>query len=437
MSPDGLGREGKFPQGGWSEMAKNQNNIKSYAFVLDSAGRKLSPTLENKAWYLVRKNRATVVQLIPLVIKLTNEVKVSEIDITEIRFGSDEGSKFTGVAIVQKCLTKNKVLFKGTIEQRQDVKHLMDVRRGYRRYRRNHKKYRPKRFSNRGSSMRIGRIAPSIKQKRETTVRILKRFEKHIRISTIFVEDVKIDIRALSEGNRLYRWQYQKSNRLDENLRKAVIMRDKNTCVMCGKTDCEIEVHHITARRHGGADSIYNLCCTCKRCHKKITGNEVKYAEQLYAIINGRKVHTASAQHVMQGKTYLHKELKRVADVTLTIGSETANRRIDWGIVKTHSNDAVVICGLEVNSFSVDIKDWIIKPMRRKSKAKTEEVSGFRHRDVIKYTKKNKSFYEGYITALYPAKNQFNFTDFKGKVFKRYSLKNASLVWRFNKIYYF
>lgn len=41
--------------------------------------------------------------------------------------GIDDGSAHVGLAIVQKCPTKNKVVFKGTIEQRQDVKHLMDI----------------------------------------------------------------------------------------------------------------------------------------------------------------------------------------------------------------------------------------------------------------------------------------------------------------------
>jgi hypothetical protein len=43
--------------------------------------------------------------------------------------------------------------------------------------------------------------------------------------------------------------------------------------------------------------------------------------------------------------------------------------------------------------------------MRRQSEAKIDEVEGFRHRDLIKYTKKNGENYIGYITALYSDKN--------------------------------
>lgn len=89
----------------------------------------------------------------------------------EIRCGIDDGGLHVGVALVQKCQTRNKVVLKGTIEQRNDVKHLMDVRRGYRHYHRYHKRYRPARFNNRNSSKREGRVAPSILQKRQATIK--------------------------------------------------------------------------------------------------------------------------------------------------------------------------------------------------------------------------------------------------------------------------
>ena len=56
----------------------------------------------------------------------------------EVCSGIDDGGLHVGVALVQKCQTRNKVVFKGVIEQRNDVKHLIDVRCGYRRYLRYH-----------------------------------------------------------------------------------------------------------------------------------------------------------------------------------------------------------------------------------------------------------------------------------------------------------
>ena len=113
----------------------------NYAFVLDANGKQLAPTKEQKAWYLIRKKRAILVSKYPMVIQLNKKIPDDEICKDEIRCGIDDGGLHVGIALVQKCQTKNKVLFKGIIEQRNDVKHLMEVRRGYRRYHRYHKRY--------------------------------------------------------------------------------------------------------------------------------------------------------------------------------------------------------------------------------------------------------------------------------------------------------
>lgn len=228
----------------------------NYCFVLDADGKPLSPTKEVKAWYMIRKGKAKLVSKYPMTIQLNRIIPMDEICKDEIRCGIDDGGLHTGVALVQKCQTKNKVLFKGTIEQRNDVKHLMDVRRGYRRYHRYHKRYRKARFNNRKASNRINRIAPSILQKRQATMRVIYNLNKWINITTYWLEDVSIDIRALTDGYKPYRWQYQKSNRLDENIRKAVILRDDCKCMECGKSNTILEVHHIKPRRINGSNTL-------------------------------------------------------------------------------------------------------------------------------------------------------------------------------------
>jgi hypothetical protein len=253
----------------------------------------------------------------------------------------------------------------------------------------------------------------------------------------ICLEDVYIDIRALTEGHPLYKWQYQQSNRLDENVRKAVLLRDHYACKMCGKQKCRLEVHHIQPRRLHGGDSIYNLITLCEMCHHSINGQELLFKELLYSLIAGKEVHTRDAQHVMQGKQYLRQELEKLAPLLLTTGGDTANRRIDWDIPKSHSNDAIVSTGLKVTSASCAIQDWTIKPMRRRTKAKIEEIEGFRHRDFVCYTKRNGERYFAYITALYPAKRQCNLTTTDGKILKRYGMKPLRLLWRFQHIYWF
>ena len=412
------------------------NNTKEYAFVLDTKGKRLSPTNTNNAWRLIRKQKAILISKHPMVIKLRRAVYATK-KANESKFvvGIDDGSKYVGFSIVQKCKNKNKVILKGTIEHRNDVKNLMDTRRGYRKYHRYHKRYRKARFNNRASSKKEGRLAPSIKQKKDAILRVLNRINKYINISEYYLEDVMIDIRAITDGFKPYKWQYQKTNRLDENIRKAVILRDKNKCMECGKTNCMLEVHHIVPKRLKGSNTIRKLISLCSVCHDKTEGKEEIFISKYQKLINGKNIRLDYAQHVMQGKTYLQKHLNLLGNLHLTNGGDTANRRIDWNIDKSHSNDAVVITGLKVNSKDCNIKDWVVKPMRRQSKAKTDNVLGIKHRDLVSYTYKNGEKHTGYVTALYPKLNALNFQS-RTKHCKKVNAKKCNLLWKYNKIYW-
>ena len=153
-------------------MADKADKIE-YAFVIDAVGKQLSPTKVEKAWYKIRKKQAVLVNKYPMVIQLKRTIPDNEICKDEIRCGVDDGGLHIGICLVQKCQSKNKVLLKGTVEHRNDVKKKMAVRKAYRRYRRFHKRYRPARFNNRSSSKRKGRVAPSILQKRQAVMRVV------------------------------------------------------------------------------------------------------------------------------------------------------------------------------------------------------------------------------------------------------------------------
>lgn len=405
-----------------------------YAFVLDANGKQLAPTKEAKAWYLIRKKRAILVSKYPMVIRLNTEIPNDEICKDEIRCGIDDGGLHVGIAIVQKCKTNNKVMFKGTIEQRNDVKHLMEVRKEYRRYHRYHKRYRQPRFNNRSSSRRKQRIAPSILQKRQSTIRVINQLNKWINITSYWLEDVSIDIRALTDGYKPYHWRYCKSNRLDENIRKAVIIRDNCRCRECGKSNCKLEVHHIKPRRLNGSNTLGNLITLCEHCHQQTEGKELQYMQHYFNMLQTSDSKSLNyAQYVMIGKSWLREQLSNIGLLNLTNGGDTANKRIDWGIEKSHSNDAICITDLKPDT--CDLKEWIIKPMRRQSKAKTDNVLGIKHRDLVEYTYKNGITYRGYVTALYPELCSLNFQSMT-KHCKKVNARKCRLLWKYSKIYW-
>ena len=406
-----------------------------YCFVLDCDGKPLSPTKENKGWYLIRQGKATLEKKYPMTIRLNRKIKDKDIDKSEIHVGIDDGSKHVGLSMVQEGEKRNKVILKSTIELRQDVKKKMELRKIYRRYKRYHKRYRPQRFNNRKSSKTLGRIAPSIKQKKQSIIRVVKDVNKLIRINQIHLENVAIDIRAMTDGYSPYKWQYTKSNRLDENIRKATIIRDNNTCQMCKKTNTMMEVHHIIPKRLNGSNSINNLITLCKSCHKKVTGKEEQYIDTLQSIVGNKTNNFLNhASHVMIGKTYLQKELSSIAELRLTTGGDTANKRIDWDIEKTHSNDAIVVTDL-IPDKGLNIEEYVIKPIRKKSKSIYSSVNGIKHRDIVTYTFKNGEKHTGYVTGLRPSRNAINFQS-PTKSCKAVNANKVNVLWKFTNIYW-
>ena len=405
----------------------------AFCFVLDSMGTKLAPTNANKAGYLIRKGRAKLVSKAPMVIQLNREVLVESTQ--EVVVGVDTGSKETGIALVLVGSTKNKPIFKGTIKHRQDVSKRMKARKGYRRYRRSYKRYRKPRFNNRAASRRKGRIPPSIKTNKDEILRVINNLSRYINITKVVIEDVKIDIKAIQLGYKPYSWQYQEPTRLDENLRIATLMRDNYSCQECGVTGTLLEAHHIIPKRLRGANTLSNLITLCHPCHEKVTNREENFIQYFQSKIGGRTLRFDYAQHSMQGKTYLRNQLSKQFQVELTTGGDTSNKRKDWNIAKTHSNDALVICGKQIST--TDIYDYRIEPLRKKSKANDVITSDIKQRDIVFYVRRNKQPVLCKVIAILKSgvyKGKYNLKDFSKNRFGPVSRKSLKLVWRFKSI---
>jgi 5-methylcytosine-specific restriction endonuclease McrA len=224
---------------------------------MNQNGNPLMPCKPSKARKLLRDGRARVDQRSPFTIQLLWDC---EEHIQEVVMGIDKGSHVTGLS----CVGKEEILLSGEIHHRLDVKEKMASRRAHRRQRHNRKWYRPKRFNNRASSKRSGRLPSSIKTNVEEVIRVTKQLP--LPISSIVVEDVQVDIARLNNPT-LKGSQYQDPTRLDENLRIACLMRDGYTCQHCGKRNVRLEAHHIVFREHGGKDTLENLLTLCHQCH--------------------------------------------------------------------------------------------------------------------------------------------------------------------------
>lgn len=180
-----------------------------FVYVRNQDGQPLMPCTPAKARKLLREGRANVTKRSPFTIQLS---WLCEGLVQEVRAGIDKGSSITGIA----CVGNGQVLFVAEIHHRKDVKEKMTDRRDRRKSRRGRKWYRPKRFLNRASSKRSGRLPPSVKTNVEEVIRVLKQIP--LPICALVIEDVQVDIARLNNPE-LQGSQYHDPTRLDENLR--------------------------------------------------------------------------------------------------------------------------------------------------------------------------------------------------------------------------
>src|SRR5713226_1264747 len=302
-------------------------------YVINQNGYPLMPCKPAKARKLLRDGKAKILRSSPFTIGLLWDC---EGYVQEVVVGIDKGSTVTGIC----CIGNEEILLSAEIEHRRDVKEKMATRRAHRRNRRKRKCYRAKRFNNRASSKRTGRLSPSIKTNVEEVIRVVKHLP--VPISSIIIEDVQVDIARLNNPN-LRGSQYQDPTRLDENLRIACLMRDGYTCQQCGKQNVRLEAHHVVYREHGGKDTLSNVLCLCEHCHYQVHENKITLK------VIGVSGHLDQvAQRTMQGKTYLYATLGRTMSLSTVFGYETAAYRKHLELPKTHIIDALCIATLSM-----------------------------------------------------------------------------------------
>ena len=389
--------------------------MSTLVYVLNQNGHKLMPCNPAKARKLVRAGKAKVAGRNPFTIKLLWDC---EEQVQEITLGIDKGSHATGFS----CVGKGQILLSGEIRHRLDVKEKMEARRMHRRSRRNRKWYRPKRFLNRASSKRSGRLPSSIKANVEEVIRVIGHIP--LPISSIIIEDVQVDIARLNNP-QLVGSQYQDPTRLDENLRIACLMRDGYTCQNCGKKQGRLEAHHLIYREQGGKDSLTNLLTLCEACHKKVHQGQVTLK------VTGVSGHLDQiAQRTMQGKSYLYASLSAQTPLSTLFGYQTAILRKARDLPKEHDADALCLATYETGEMvPYDRERFYIVSLRsrrtrrqyhdlpRKGQGRVkyqvnDELGGFRKGDIVRvkgeYLKQVNSIYSNGYLAFKRVKGEPN-----------------------------
>lgn len=160
-------------------------------YVQDIDGKPMMPTTRHgKVRRLLKDNKAVVVNTCPFTIKLT--YKTSDYK-QEIVLGVDSGTKHVGLS----ATTKSKELYASEVILRSDVVDLLSTRRGLRRTRRSRLRYRKQRFNNRVKSKKDGWIAPSVRHKIDSHIRIISFVYSILPVSKLIVEVAQFDTQKI------------------------------------------------------------------------------------------------------------------------------------------------------------------------------------------------------------------------------------------------
>ena len=239
-------------------------------YVININGQPLMPTSRcSKVRKLLKNGKAKVVKRVPFTIQLLYETTNI---VQEVTLGVDCGSKVVGVS----ATTKDKELYSGEFELRNDVVELISEKRQYRKSRRNRKtRYRKPKFQNR--KRKDNWLAPSVNQKINSHIKIVEELHKILPIKNIIIEVAQFDIQKINNPS-IEGTMYQQGQQLDFfNVREYVLFRDNHTCQnpKCKHKDDILNVHHIESRKTGG-NSPSNLITLCETCHNKYHKGEIK-----------------------------------------------------------------------------------------------------------------------------------------------------------------
>jgi len=395
------------------------------------------PCKPSKARKLLKQNKAKIVQYEPFTIQLLHGSSGYK---QPVDIGIDLGAKHVGVAIQ----SGNKVISKGEIELRNDIKSNIDTRRIYRKSRRNRKtRYRKPRFDNRKRPNDW--LPPSIQSRIDNTFHWIDKFISLVPNPNLNIEVGKFDVQKMINPE-IEGVDYQQGQTYGYyNVRYYVLARDNYTCQVCKKKGKILQTHHIIYKSHGGSDRTDNLITVCTDCHTH--ENHQKDGIFHKWMINNKKI--PSYKEIPFMNIIRQRVFKKYPNANIVYGSWTTPRRKELGLEKTHYNDALVISGIE-KDFIDNTSIFKIKQFRKKKRSlheatarkgrkepnrtqkrnnkNTKYSKGYHLNDKVKVFDKV-GFISGFTTGgCYVKDIEGNYITIPNKNYKQVGFKNLELV---------
>lgn len=356
-------------------------------FVKNKHGENLMPCKPSKARKLLKQKKAKIISYKPFTIQLLYGSSGYKQPVT---LGVDLGSKHIGIAVT----SEDKVLIKGEIELRNDVKKNLDIRRQYRRSRRYRKtRYRKPRFNNRKRPEDW--LPPSIQSRIDNTFRWIDNFINLLPSPKLCIEVGKFDVQKMMNPD-IEGVEYQQGETYGYyDVRYYVFARDNYTCQVCKKKGKILQTHHVVYKSKGGTDRPSNLITVCTDCH---THKNHQKGNVLWKwMIEGKKLPTfkeGTFMNIFRRRVFTH-----YPDARFTYGSITTPNRKSLGLEKTHYNDAIATTGITLikqNCKSV----FKIKQFRKKKRS-LHEATARKGRKQKNTTSKRNAKNTPYLKGFY------------------------------------
>lgn len=394
-------------------------------YVQDIDGKPLMPTTRHgKVRRLLKANKATVVNLCPFTIRLTYATSGYK---QEVVLGVDAGTKHVGLS----ATTKSKELYASEVILRSDIVELLSSRRESRRRRRNRLRYRKPRFMNRIKTKKEEWVAPSVRHKIDSHLKIIGFVYSILPISKLIIEVAQFDTQKI-KNPEISGKEYQEGDQLGFwNVREYVLARDGHKCQHCkGKSkDPILNVHHIESRKTGG-DSPSNLITLCETCHKEFHKGNIKLK-----VNRGKSLRDAAVMGIMKWRLY--DELRSLySNVKMTFGYITKHDRIKHGIEKSHISDAFVISrNFDSYRLGYYFKQKLVRRHNRQIHKMKILKGGIRKRNqapfkVFGFRLFDKVMFQNEIYFIYGRRlsGQFNIRDINGENKKDVSCKKLRYI---------
>ena len=223
---------------------------------------------------------------------------------------------------------------------RKSEKDKLTTRRELRRTRRNHLRYRQKRFNNR--RRKPGWLAPSVQHRLDFTIKEIKRVYNFLPITNLVVEVSPFDNQKLVNPT-IKPWQYTKGKMNGfKTVKDYLLARDNYRDALDGKQypASQLRVHHLVQRKDGGSNQPDNLILLSDVHHNQanhVNGTLAKLRNNRQKMID---YHGAYFMSVLAARLSDYFDSYQT-----TQGYITANLRHLYQIEKSHRNDAFVIAG--------------------------------------------------------------------------------------------